>query len=46
MRFKDTELPPLENGGKSDIETMAIDRQRKNNEEEEESSVNHLTPIG
>ena len=37
IRFKDTELPPLENGdGKSDNEIIAIDKQTRNGEEQEE----------
>jgi hypothetical protein len=46
IRLKDTELPPLENGGKSDMEIMTMDNQDRKNEEQKESSDNLPTQNG
>jgi hypothetical protein len=46
IRFKDTELPPLENDdGKSDNEIIAINKQTRNNKEEKDMDLEINSPI-
>jgi hypothetical protein len=46
IRFKDTELPPLENDdGKSDNEIITIEKQFTNNKEAEEMDLEINSPI-